>query len=131
MEPEDVRAHAQATCDALVAGDIDRAAEELSPELKSNMGTFVGLLPLPLTSATIESVERGGSSGFNVVLHLVGETSEVRLQTRWKDRDGEPTIIEASNLTENAIAAAAAGGAETDAEAGDDDEGEGSPTTDG
>jgi hypothetical protein len=106
MDLDAVRAHAQAHCDALVAGDIDRAADELSPELRMNLGPFVALLPLPLTNATIESVERGGSSGFNVVLHLVGETSEVRLQTRWKDRDGEPTIIEASNLTENAIAAA-------------------------
>jgi hypothetical protein len=108
MDPETIRAHAQAHCDALVAGDIDRAAEELSDELRSNLGQLIALLPLPLTSATIESVDRAGGSGFNVILHLVGESSEVRLQTRWKDRDGEPTIVEASHLTENAIAAASA-----------------------
>jgi hypothetical protein len=106
MDPEAVRAHAQAHCDALLAGDIDRAIEDMSKELRSNLGPLIALLPLPLTSATVESVERAGSSGFNAVLHLVGENSEVQLQTRWKDRDGQPTIVEASHLTENAIAAA-------------------------
>lgn len=122
MDPDAIRAHAQAHCDALVAGDIDRAAQELSDELRSNLGQLIGLLPLPLTSAAIESVDRVGSSGFNVVLHLVGESSEVRLQTRWKDRDGGPTIVEVSHLTENAIAAAAA--TESDVpDQGDDDAG--------
>ncbi|HEV8544818.1 MAG TPA: hypothetical protein VGQ64_00870 [Candidatus Limnocylindrales bacterium] len=106
MDPETVRTHAESFSDALVAGDIDRAALELSKELRSNLGPLVGLLPLPVASATIESIDRTGSSGFNVVLNLVGESTEVRLQTRWKDRDGEPTIVEASHLTEAAIAAA-------------------------
>ena len=29
----------------------------------------------------------------------MGETDEVELQTRWKDRDGEPTLVEASHLS--------------------------------
>jgi hypothetical protein len=44
------------------------------------------------------SVDRGGS-GCNVVLRLLGETDEVVLQTRWKDRDGEPTLVEASHVS--------------------------------
>jgi hypothetical protein len=125
MDPEAIRAHAQSFSDALVAGDIDRAATELSKELRTNLGPLVGLLPLPLASATIESVDRAGSSGFNVVLNLVGESTEVRLQTRWKDRDGEPTIVEASHLTEAAIAAA--GPPEEEAP----EEGEGEAAVDG
>ena len=46
-----------------------------------------------------ESIERGGSSGYNVVLRLVGETEEVQIQTRWKDRDGQATVVEASHLS--------------------------------
>jgi hypothetical protein len=40
-----------------------------------------------------------------VVLRLVGETEEVLLQTRWKERDDRPTLIEISHLsaTERAI----------------------------
>ena len=101
MDPQAVREHAQAHCDALLAGDVDRAAAELSAELRSNLGPLLALLPLPLTEATVESIEKSGS-GYNVVLHLVGETDRVRLQTRWKDRDGRPTIVEASHLVEPA-----------------------------
>jgi hypothetical protein len=34
-----------------------------------------------------------------VTLRLVGETEEAMVQTRWKDRDGRPTIVEASHLS--------------------------------
>lgn len=101
MDPQAVRERAQAFSAALVAGDIDRAAEELSQELRTNLGAIVAILPLPLplAEATIESVEIGGS-GYVAVLHLIGESTEVRLQTRWKDRDGRPTIVEASHIVE-------------------------------
>ena len=37
MDRETVQAQAQAACDALVAGDIERATEAFSPELKANL----------------------------------------------------------------------------------------------
>jgi hypothetical protein len=37
-----------------------------------------------------------------VVLHLVGET-DVRFQTRWKDRNGRPTIVEMSHIAEPVV----------------------------
>jgi hypothetical protein len=101
MDEQAVREHAQAHCDALLAGDIDRATAQLSNELRSNLGHVLPLLPLPLTAASVDSVERTGT-GYLAVLHLVGETDEVRLQTRWKDRDGRPTIVEASHIVEAA-----------------------------
>ncbi|HEV8280392.1 MAG TPA: hypothetical protein VGQ02_00920 [Candidatus Limnocylindrales bacterium] len=99
MDEQAVRDDAQAFCDALVAGDIDRATAQLSNELRSNLGHVLTLLPLPLTEASMEAINKTGS-GFIAVLHLVGETDEVRLQTRWKDRDGRPTIVEASHIVE-------------------------------
>ena len=60
------------------------------------------MLPLPLTSGEIESVELAGS-GYMAVLHLVGETDETRLETRWKERDGRPTIVEVSHLSSAAV----------------------------
>jgi hypothetical protein len=96
VDQEVVREHAEAHCAALLAGDIDRAATDLSKELRSNLGTLIGLMPLPLKEATIESLEQGGS-GYLVVLRLVGESEETLLQTRWKERDGRPTIVEASH----------------------------------
>jgi hypothetical protein len=98
MDEQTVRARAQAMCDAIVAGDVEAATTDASPELRRNLGEVIGLFPLPATEASIESVTQGGSS-FVLVLRIVGETDEVRVQTRWKDRDGSPTLVEASHLS--------------------------------
>jgi hypothetical protein len=115
MDEQAVRARAQGVCDALVAGDIDRATEDFSDELRRNLGEVIALLPLPSSEATVESVAHGGA-GYNVVLRLVGETEEVLIQFRWKDRDGQPTIVEASHLSKTVVAEQ--GG---DGEAGEED----------
>jgi hypothetical protein len=98
LDEQAVRDGAEAFGDALVAGDVDRAIESLSTELRRNLGEVIALLPLPASEATVESVELGGSA-YVVVMRLVGESEEVQIQTRWKDRDGSPTIIEASHLS--------------------------------
>ena len=114
MDESAVREHAQAMADALVSGDIDRAIIDFSGELKRNLGEVIALLPLPATEATVESIELSGS-GYNVVIRLVGETDEVQIQTRWKDRDGKLTVIETSHLSSTARAEQAA---ETSTESG-------------
>jgi hypothetical protein len=91
MDEQAVREHAEAHCAALLAGDIGKAAEEMSRELRQNLGPIVAMLPMPLTEATIESLA-ATPSGFRAVLHLVGEHDAIRLETRWKERDGRPTI---------------------------------------
>ncbi len=106
MDQQAVRERAQAFCEALLSGDMTRAAEALSHELRANLGPLVAILPLPLTEATVESVEVGGS-GYVAMLRLVGD-SQIELQTRWKDRDGRPTIVEASHVAEPTAEEAAA-----------------------
>ena len=97
MDAQVVREHAESYCTALLDGDMTRAAEELSRELQANLGPLVAILPLPLTEATVVSVEVGGS-GYVAMLRLVGASGEIELQTRWKDRDGRPTVVEASHV---------------------------------
>ena len=116
MDVQTVRDRAEAFCDVLVAGDVGLATEVMSNELRQNLGEVVALLPLPASEASVVSVDRGGS-GYDVVLHLVGENDEVEIQTRWKDRDGRPTLVEASHLSKTVRAAAEAAEADEDAEA--------------
>jgi hypothetical protein len=59
----------------------------------------VALLPLPATETEIVSIERA-TSAYVAVVRVAGETSDVELQTRWKDRDGEPRIVEVSHLSQ-------------------------------
>jgi hypothetical protein len=99
MDDQDVRARAEALCAALVGGDVEQAMADVSDELRRNLGEVIGLFPLPATDARVVSVERGGGSAFVAVLELVGENETVQVQTRWKDRDGRPTLIEASHLS--------------------------------
>lgn len=103
MDEQVVRASAQAVCDALAAGDIEQARVHFSPELQRNLGEVLALMPLPANEVAIDSIEHGGS-GYNVMLRMAGEVDEVLLQTRWKERDGEPRMIEASHLSSSAIA---------------------------
>ena len=98
MDEAAVRTSAAQFGDALVAGNVDAAIEHFSDELKRNLGEVVALLPLPATEVEIASVERG-SSALVLQLHVVGETSEDELHTRWKDRDGTPRIVEISHLS--------------------------------
>jgi hypothetical protein len=74
-----------------------------APRLRRNLGEVIGLLPLPSSEAAIESVTQGGLS-YVVVLRLPGESEEVQVQTRWKDRDGQPTLVEASHPSRSMLA---------------------------
>jgi hypothetical protein len=98
VNEEDVRGRAEAAGEALVAGDVDRVVGFLSDELRRNLGEVVALLPLPASEVNVESIERT-ASGYAVVFELTGASDQTRIQTRWKDRDGEPTIVEVSHLS--------------------------------
>ena len=105
MDEQAVRARAQTFVDALLAGDIGRASQLVSRELQQNLGTVVAMLPLPLTDAALESVEPT-ASGYRAVMRLANDAGSMRLETRWKQRDEQPTIVEASHLVEQAATGA-------------------------
>jgi hypothetical protein len=111
MDEQAVRARAQAMCDALAGGDIDAATGDFSPELRRNLGEVLALMPLPANEVVIETVEHGGS-GYNVIIRMAGEVDEVLIQTRWKERDGEPRVVEASHLSSSPAAASEEAGDE-------------------
>jgi hypothetical protein len=116
LDVDTVRDRATAFCEALDAGDMQAATTHMSPELQRNLGEVLALLPLPSNESTVESVEKAGP-GWNVVLRLAGETDEVELQTRWKDRDGEPTLVEAGHLSRRERVVAEGEGGEGEPEA--------------
>jgi len=120
MTEEEVRERARAVADALVAGDIGQVVSTLSDELQRNPGEVVAMLPLPAIAAEVARIEgAGGGAAYVVVLDVTSETEHLELQTRWKDRNGEPRIVEVSHISRRAREAEAeAVAAAADAEAG-------------
>jgi hypothetical protein len=100
MTEDEVRERVGAVCDALVAGDVERVIAMLSDELRRNPGEVVAMLPLPALEATVASVEgASGGAAYVAVLAVTSEAEHIELQTRWKDRNGEPRIVEVSHLS--------------------------------
>jgi hypothetical protein len=123
MTEDEVRERAAAVCAALVSGDVGRVIEVLSEELQRNPGEIVAMLPLPAREAVVASVEgTGGGAAYVAVLEVTSETEHLELQTRWKDRDGGPRIVEVSHRSRRAIEAEAEAVAAEGEEAGDSTE---------
>ena len=100
MTEDEVRERVGAVCAALVAGDVERVISMLSDELRRNPGEVVAMLPLPALEATVASVEgASGGAAYVAVLAVTSEAEQIELQTRWKDRGGEPRIVEVSHLS--------------------------------
>jgi len=117
MTEEEVRERIGIVCDALVAGDVGRVIELLSDELQRNPGEVVAMLPLPAVSASVARLEgSGGGAAYVAVLDVTSETEHLELQTRWKDRNGEPRIVEVSHVSRRAREAEAEAAAAAEAE---------------
>ncbi len=107
MTEDEVRQRASGICEALIAGNADQVIGALSDELRRNLGEVLALLPLPASEASVGSVQSAsGGAAYLVVLDVTNETEHVEVQTRWKDRDGEPRIVEVSHLSRTAREAA-------------------------
>jgi len=103
MTEEEVRQRAAAICAALVAGDVGQVVAALSDELQRNPGEVVAMLPLPAVAASLARLEgAGGGAAYVAVLDVTSETEHLELQTRWKDRNGEPRIVEVSHISRRA-----------------------------
>jgi hypothetical protein len=117
MTEDEVRERIGTVCEALVAGDVGRVIELLSDELQRNPGEVVAMLPLPAVSASVARLEgSGGGAAYVAVLDVTSETEHLELQTRWKDRNGEPRIVEVSHVSRRAREAEAEAAAAAEAE---------------
>ena len=125
MTEEEVRARAVAMCEALIAGDVGQVVAALSDELQRNPGEVVAMLPLPAVAATVARLEgSGGGAAYVAVLDVTSESEHIELQTRWKDRNGEPRIVEVSHVSRRAREADAEAAAAAEGEDGLDAAGE-------
>ena len=96
MDEPTVRSEAQAHGDAIVAGDLKRAMEYLTPEAQAIAGRDIGpRLPRPVKGADITSVEPAGES-FQVTIRYLGDGTELVVSSRWDETEGRPMITDLS-----------------------------------
>jgi hypothetical protein len=84
----------QRHAEAVERGDFDTVIADLSKELQPQAATIAQTLPQPVTSAKVLSVEVGDEETV-ARIHYAGNTSEVTIQSHWRDIDGQPKIVHA------------------------------------
>jgi hypothetical protein len=84
----------QRHAEAVERGDFDTVIADLSKELQPQAATIAQTLPQPVTSAKVLSVEVGEEETV-ARIHYAGNTSEVTIQSHWRDVDGQPKIVHA------------------------------------
>lgn len=93
MDEAAVKDRAKAHGDAVVAGDMRTAGGDLLPDAVAQAPDVMSGMPDPLTSAEIVEVRSEGDAVFTVCSYR-GGSGELKVQSRWIDRDGTPMIAD-------------------------------------
>lgn len=84
----------QRHAEAVEQGDFDTVIADLSDELQPQAPQIAQILPQPVNSATVVSVDVGDDECV-ARIHYAGDTKEVTIQSHWRDIDGRPRIVHA------------------------------------
>jgi hypothetical protein len=92
MDDTKAREHIQAHADAVVSGDFDHVGADFSEELRPQVPEIAKLLPQPVESAEVVSVESGEDEA---VAHIrySGAGKDVTIRSHWREKDGRPEIV--------------------------------------
>jgi hypothetical protein len=93
MDEQSVRQHAEGHGQAIVAGDLKTASQDLTEEGMKAGGSVMPQLPRPVTGAEVQSVESSGDE-YVVLIHYRGADKEATVESRWAERDGRPKIVD-------------------------------------
>ena len=91
MDENSIRQHAEAHANAVRAGDLGRAASDLTDEAKQNAPSVMKALPRPITSVSVEDVRAQGDAYVARILYQ-GDESKATVASRWVEEAGRPMI---------------------------------------
>jgi hypothetical protein len=94
MDDAKTKDQIQRHAEAVQRGDFDTVIGDLSKELQAHAEEIVKSLPQPVTSAKVLSVDVGDEETV-AQIRYAGDTSELTIQSHWRDVDGRPTIVQA------------------------------------
>ena len=97
MDEQTVRQHADAHAQAVVRGDFDAVAADLIEPLRPALQQIAPLLPQPVTSADVTSLDHQGDSATAQITYR-GDDKQLVIESQWEERDGRPMIVAAAPL---------------------------------
>src|SRR3954462_2028990 len=92
MDDTKAREHIQAHADAVVSGDFDHVIADFSDELRPQAPQIAKLLPQPVESAEVVSVESGDDEAVAQIRYS-GAGQDVTIRSYWQEQDGTPRIV--------------------------------------
>jgi hypothetical protein len=92
MDDAKTRTYVAAHADAVARGDMDAVVADLSEELRPQADEIARLLPLPVDSAEVLSVEVGPDEAISLIRYA-GTDAVVMIRARWQDRGDRPLIV--------------------------------------
>jgi hypothetical protein len=97
MDEGQIRQLAQAHVDAVIDPiDVPAIQADLIEELHPALPQIAALLPQPVTSASVDSVEAADDHAIAHVTYR-GDSASLSIRQRWEDRGGsQPQIVEAA-----------------------------------
>lgn len=93
MDEQSVRTHAEGHGEALVNGDLRRAGGDLTPEAQAQAPEVMSNFPKKVETAEVTSLEIQGEEAVVLAVYK-GEGKEVKVESRWGERDGRPKILD-------------------------------------
>jgi hypothetical protein len=95
MDEAQIRQRAEAHAEAVVDGDLGRAASDLAPEAQKEAAAVMKLIPNPVRSAQVRDVNPEGDALVAGIVYA-GPDGELLVRSRWEVRDGRPMIVSLS-----------------------------------
>jgi hypothetical protein len=92
MDDAKTRQTIQAHADAVVSGDFDHVVADFTEELKPQVPQIAQLLPQPVESSEVVSVDVGEDESV-AVIQYTGAGKDVRIRSTWRDEDGVARIV--------------------------------------
>lgn len=93
MDEGVVRRHAQEHGQAMVAGDLRRAASDLTESGRAGAGAVMAALPKKIDAAEVVALEPSGQT-YIARIRYQGEGRAVEVESVWQEHDGRPMITE-------------------------------------
>lgn len=92
MDDAKARQAIQAHADAVVSGDFDHVVNDFTEELKPQVPELAKVLPQPVESAEVLSVEMGDEEAVAQIKYA-GAGKEATIQSHWREESGTPRIV--------------------------------------